>query len=66
MLKIGMFSKLGKTKIKTLRHYDEVGLVKPDYTDEESGYRYYKSSQLIRLNEIVALRQMGFSIAEIE
>lgn len=65
MYRIGMFSKLGRVTIKTLRHYDEVGLLTPALVDEENGYRYYTASQLLRLNEIVALRQMGFSIAEI-
>jgi len=60
-----MFSKLGKVTVKTLHYYDEVGLLVPDHVDEESGYRYYATEQLFRLNEIVALRQMGFSIAEI-
>lgn len=65
MLQIGMFSKLGKTTIKTLRHYDEVGLLKPAYTDAQTGYRYYAPQQLSHLHEIIALRQMGFTIAEI-
>lgn len=65
MYRIGMFSKLGKVTIKTLRHYDEVGLFAPAHVDEENGYRYYTTDQLFRLNEIVALRQMGFSILEI-
>jgi DNA-binding transcriptional MerR regulator len=65
MYRIGMFSKLGRVTIKTLHHYDEVGLLAPAYVDEENGYRYYAGSQLFRLNEIVALRQMGFSIPEI-
>ena len=65
LLRIGMFSKLGKTTVKTLRHYDEVGLLAPGLVDEETGYRYYATGQLARLHEIVALRQMGFSIPEI-
>lgn len=65
MLRIGMFSKLGKTTIKTLRHYDEVGLLKPAFVDEATGYRYYATGQLQALYEIVSLRQMGFSIGEI-
>lgn len=65
MYRIGQFSKLGRVTIKTLRHYDEVGLLTPAYVDEENGYRYYTAQQLFRLNEIVALRQMGFSITEI-
>lgn len=65
MLQIGMFSKLGKTTIKTLRHYDDVGLLKPSRIDPYTGYRYYTASQLTELHKIVALRQMGFTIAEI-
>ncbi len=65
MYRIGMFSKLGRVTIKTLHHYDEVGLLRPAHVDEESGYRYYTTSQLFRLGEIVGLRQMGFSISEI-
>ena len=65
MLRIGMFSKLGMVTVKTLHHYDEMGLLAPAYIDGETGYRYYTTNQLFRLNEIVALRQMGFSIAEI-
>ncbi len=65
MHRIGMFSKLGKVTIKTLHHYDEVGLLVPSRVDEENGYRYYTTDQIFRLNEIVSLRQMGFSIAEI-
>lgn len=65
MYKIGMFSKHGKVTIKTLHHYDEVGLLRPAYIDQETGYRYYTSEQLSQLHEIVALRQIGFSISEI-
>lgn len=65
MFRIGMFSKLGRVTIKTLRHYDEEGLLTPARIDAESGYRYYTTDQLFRLNQIVALRQMGFSIPEI-
>lgn len=65
MYRIGTFSKLGKVTVKTLHHYDEVGLLAPAFVDEENGYRYYTSNQLFRLNKIVALRQMGFSIPEI-
>lgn len=65
MYRIGMFSKLGRVTVKTLHHYDEVGLLIPAHVDEENGYRYYYASQLFQLNKIVALRQMGFSISEI-
>lgn len=65
MYRIGLFSKINKVTVKTLRYYDEAGLLKPAYVDEENGYRYYTSEQLPVLHQIVALRQIGFSIEEI-
>lgn len=65
LYRIGMFSKISKTTIKTLRHYDEVGLLKPAHVDGENGYRYYTSEQLFKLHEIIGLRQIGFSIPEV-
>ncbi|MCX7748054.1 MAG: MerR family transcriptional regulator [Clostridia bacterium] len=65
MYRIGTFSKINKVTIKTLRYYDEVGLLKPAFIDEENGFRYYTSEQLLRLHRIIALRQIGFSIQEI-
>lgn len=62
MLKIGEFSSLSQISIKTLRHYDEVGLLKPMHVDEASGYRYYSASQLPRLHRILALKDLGFPL----
>ena len=66
MIKIGDFAKLGQVSIVTLRHYDEVGLLKPVSVDDASGYRYYSVSQLPRLNRILALKDLGFSLEQIE
>ena len=65
MYRIGLFSKISKVTIKTLRYYDEVNLLKPEYIDQENGYRYYTTNQLFDLHKIVALRQIGFSIDEV-
>ncbi|MDR1710348.1 MAG: MerR family transcriptional regulator [Propionibacteriaceae bacterium] len=65
MYRIGEFSKLGRVTVKALRYYDEIGLLKPSSVDEWTGYRYYASSQLYQLHEIVALKQLGFSIEQI-
>lgn len=62
MYRIGLFSKISKTTIKTLRYYDEVDLLKPAKIDEDNGYRYYTSDQLTKLHDIIALRQLGFSV----
>ncbi len=65
LYKIGLFSQMNKVTIKTLRYYDEIGILKPAHIDEFTGYRYYTSKQLPILHEILALRQMGFSLNEI-
>lgn len=64
MFRIGEFSKIGKITIKTLRYYDEVGLLKPDHVDSMTGYRVYSSKQLTDLHKIQSLRQIGLSISE--
>lgn len=51
--------------ILTLRHYDELGLLKPAEVDLLTDYRYYTSQQLPRLNRIVALKDLGFSLKAI-
>lgn len=66
LYKIGLFSQMNKVTIKALRHYDEIGLLKPAHIEDFTGYRYYSSEQLPILHEILALRQMGFSLNEIE
>lgn len=65
MLKIGDFSKLSQVSIKTLRYYDEMGLLKPGQTDRFTGYRYYTVDQLPRLNRILALKDLGFSLDQV-
>ena len=66
MYTIGMFSKINKITTKTLRHYDEIGLLKPEQVDKFTGYRYYISEQLPKLHEILALKQMGLSLQDIK
>lgn len=66
MYRIGEFSKLTKTTIRTLRYYDEIGLLKPNMIDKFTGYRFYETDQLIKLHYIQALRQIGLSIEEIK
>ena len=65
MIRIGDFSKLSRVSIKTLRYYDDMGLLKPMHVDEWTGYRYYAFEQLPRLNRILALKDLGLSLAEI-
>jgi len=64
MLKIGDFSKIAKTTIKTLRYYDDIGLFKPYFVDD-NGYRYYKLSQLKDLLKIMKLRSLDLPVESI-
>jgi DNA-binding transcriptional MerR regulator len=66
MLKIGEFSKLAQVSVKTLRYYDELGLLRPNWVDRYTGYRYYSLQQLPRLNRLLALRELGFPLVQIE
>src|SRR5688572_25762927 len=45
-----------------LRHYDEIGLLRPDSVDSRTGYRSYSAAQLPRLNRIIALKELGFGL----
>ena len=65
MLKIGDFSRLSRISVRMLRHYDEIGLLKPAVTDELTGYRYYREDQLFVTGRITSLKDMGFSLTDI-
>jgi DNA-binding transcriptional MerR regulator len=65
MFKIGEFSRLSRVSVRMLRHYDQLGLLTPSQTDRFTGYRYYSADQLPRLNRILALRDLGFSLEQI-
>ncbi len=66
LLKIGDFSRIAHVSIKTLRHYAHEGLLEPVWIDRFSGYRYYALDQLPRLNRVLALKDMGFSLDQIK
>jgi DNA-binding transcriptional MerR regulator len=65
MLQIGDFSKLAQVSIKALRYYDQIGLLKPTRVDDFTNFRYYSVAQLPRLNRIIALKEIGFSLEQI-
>ena len=65
MLKIGEFSKLSRVSIRMLRHYDDIGLLKPAEIDDFTGYRYYREEQLFVIGRITSLKDMGFALADI-
>lgn len=65
MFKIGEFSTISRVPVKTLRYYDEIGLLAPDHVDKFTSYRYYSLEQLPRLNRILALKDLRLSLAQI-
>ncbi len=65
MIKIGDFSKLAHVTVKTLHHYGELGLLKPAHIDRYTGYRYYRLEQMSRLNRVLALKDLGFSLDQV-
>lgn len=66
MLKIGDFSKLSRISIRMLRHYDEIGLLKPEMVDEMTQYRYYSEAQLPIAGRIQTLKSLGFRLTAID
>jgi diguanylate cyclase (GGDEF)-like protein len=65
-LKIGEFAEMNNVTTKMLRHYDEIGLLKPSIIDGATGYRSYDAEQSHYLNWIVILKNLDFSLAQIK
>jgi DNA-binding transcriptional MerR regulator len=65
MFTIGDFARHGRVSVRMLRHYDAIGLLRPAHTDESTGYRLYDAGQLARLNRIVALKDLGFTLQQV-
>jgi DNA-binding transcriptional MerR regulator/effector-binding domain-containing protein len=65
MLNIGDFARHGRVTVRMLRHYDAVGLLRPARVDPFTGYRGYEVAQLSRLNRIVALKDLGFTLDQV-
>lgn len=65
MLTIGDFASHGRVSVRMLRHYDAIGLLRPARVDPVSGYRYYEAAQLARLNRVIALKELGFTLQQV-
>jgi DNA-binding transcriptional MerR regulator len=65
MFRIGDFSRLTQVTVKALRHYDDIGLLRPAHVDRDTSYRYYSGAQVSRLNRILALKELGLSLEQI-
>ena len=66
MFTIGDFARIGRVSVRMLRHYDAIGLLRPAYVDAASSYRYYQAQQLSRLNRIIALKELGFTLQQVQ
>ncbi|GAA3471621.1 MerR family transcriptional regulator [Nonomuraea roseola] len=65
MFGIGDFARLGLVSVRMLRHYDAIGLLRPAHVDPVTGYRSYQAGQLARLNRVVALKDLGFTLDQV-
>ena len=66
MYKIGTFSEITGLSSKTLRYYDEIGLLKPSKIDSFTNYRYYDDKDIETYQKIFYLKSLGFSLDEIK
>ena len=66
MLGIGEFARRGRISVRMLRHYDAMGLLTPAHVDEWTGRRGYEVSQLARLNRLVVLKELGFTLQQVK
>jgi DNA-binding transcriptional MerR regulator len=62
---VGAFARVAQVSVRTLHHYDDIGLLPPAQVDPQTGYRWYRADQLPRLNRILALRDLGLPLDEV-
>jgi len=66
MFSIGEFARHGRVSVRMLRHYDAIGLIRPACVDVATGYRSYEASQLDDLNRVIALKELGFTLQQVQ
>jgi DNA-binding transcriptional MerR regulator/predicted transcriptional regulator YdeE len=66
MFSIGEFARHGRVSVRMLRHYDTIGLLQPACVDPVTGYRFYRAGQLADLNRVIALKELGFSLQQVQ
>ena len=66
MFSIGEFARHGRVSVRMLRHYDAIGLIRPACVDAATGYRLYQASQLDELNRVIALKDLGFTLQQVQ
>lgn len=65
MLTIGEFASIGRVSVRMLRHYDQIGLLRPARVDAITGYRAYAATQLTLLSRIVELKGLGLTLEQV-
>ena len=63
MYGIGTLARLAQVSVRTLRHYHDLGLLKPAHLDPLTGYRYYTAGQVLRLHRILVLHGPGVPLS---
>ena len=63
-LRVGELARRTGLTVRTLHHYDEIGLLKPSL-HSEAGYRLYTAADVVRLQQVLSLRQLGFSLEKV-
>lgn len=66
MFSIGDLARHGRVSVRMLRHCDAIGLLPQDRVDPDTAYRWYEVAQLGRLNRIVALKELGFTLEQVK
>jgi DNA-binding transcriptional MerR regulator len=66
MFSIGEFAGLGRVSVRMLRHYDAIGLLRPARVDPYTSYRFYTADQLRLLNRVTALKDLGFTLQQVQ
>jgi DNA-binding transcriptional MerR regulator len=66
MFSIGEFARHGRVSVRMLRHYDAIGLLRPASVDPGTGYRLYAAGQLADLNRVIALKDLGFTLNQVQ
>ncbi len=65
MYGIGTVARLAQVPVRTLRHYDDLGLLRPARVDPLTGYRYYLPDLVVRLHRILVLRDLGEPLSQV-
>jgi len=66
LMRIGEIADFFGVSVKAMRVYEKMGILKPVKIDEKTGYRYYTADQVKKLDALLELKQLGFSLSEIK